>query len=170
MKIGKFALLGAAIAITMMAAAPVRAADRQALQLAHQILDATHASAMADQMLSQMMDGMAGSLNQANPGRQAEVQAVLNDILVQEFRRAVPDLIEQNAQAYADTFSLDELKQIVAFYQTPLGHTMADKQPALTRAQADVDNSFGRTFFERVGPRLDQALAARRLISPRGGN
>jgi hypothetical protein len=164
----KFAVV--AVAMSVLAAVPARAADTQALQFAHQILEATHASAMADQMLSQMMDGMAGSLNQANPGRQAEVQAVLNDIVVPEFRRAIPDLIEQNAQAYADTFSLEELKQIVAFYQTPLGHTMADKQPALTRAQADVDNGFGRTFFERVGPRLDQALAARRLISPRGGN
>ncbi len=161
--------LGAALLVAT-SVAPSRAADTQALQLAHQILEATHSSAMADQMLSQMMDGMAGSLNQANPGRQAEVQAVLNDVVATEFRRATPDLIEQNAQAYADTFSLDELKQIVAFYQTPLGHTMADKQPALTRAQADVDNNFGRTFFERVGPRLDQALAARRLISPRGGN
>jgi uncharacterized protein len=162
----KFAIV--AMAMSVLAALPVRGADTQALQLAHQILEATHASGMADQMLSQMMDGMAGSLNQANPGRQAEVQAVLNDVVAPEFRRAVPDLLEQNAQAYADTFSLDELKQIVAFYQTPLGHTMADKQPALSRVQADVNNNFGRTFFERVGPRLDQALAARRLIGPRG--
>jgi uncharacterized protein len=161
-------LAAVAMAMSVLAALPVRAADTQALQLAHQILEATRASAMADQMLSQMMDGMAGSLNQANPGRQAEVQAVLNDVVAPEFRRAVPDLLEQNAQAYADTFSLDELKQIVAFYQTSLGHTMADKQPALSRAQADVNNNFGRTFFERVGPRLDQALAARRLIGPRG--
>ncbi len=170
MKSGKFALFAAAITLTVITVAPARAAEPQAMQLAHQILDATHASAMADQMLSQMMEGMAGGLNQANPGRQAEVQSVLNEVVATEFRRAIPDLMEQNAQAYADTFSVDQLKQIVAFYQTPLGRTMAEKQPALTRAQGDVDNGFGRTFFERVGPRLDQALAAHRLISPRGGN
>ena len=90
-------LAAVAMAMSVLAALPVRAADTQALQLAHQILEATHASAMADQMLSQMMDGMAGSLNQANPGRQAEVQAVLNDVVAPEFRRAVPDLLEQNA-------------------------------------------------------------------------
>jgi hypothetical protein len=168
LKIVQFAVLAAAL--SLLTAMPARAADPQATQLAHQILDATHASAMADQMLSQMLEGMAGGLNQANPGRQAEVQAVLNDVVATEFRRAIPDLIEQNAQAYVDTFSVDQLKQIVAFYHTDLGRMMADKQPALARAQGDIDNSFGREFFERVGPRLDQALAARRLIGPHGGN
>ena len=168
MRIRTFVLLGAAL--VMMAGTPARAADPQAAQLAHQILQATHASDMADQMLAQMLEGMAGGLNQANPGRQADVQAVLNDVVATEFRRAIPDLMEQNAQAYVDTFSVDQLKQIVAFYQTDVGRMMAGKQPALARAQGDIDNSFGREFFERVGPRLDQALAARRLIGPRGGN
>ena len=164
----KFAPIIAVMAVAL-AGTSARAASPEAMQLAHQILDATHASAMADQMLSQMTQGLAGDLNQANPGRQADVQAVVNQVVTPEFRQAVPSLMEQNAKAYADNFSVDELKQIVAFYQSDLGRKMADKQPALAKAQAEIDDRFGQQFFQRVGPKLDQALAARRLRSPQGG-
>ncbi|HTJ64644.1 MAG TPA: DUF2059 domain-containing protein [Alphaproteobacteria bacterium] len=169
MKKLKLASVAIAIAGVMLNGTPARAASPEATQLAHQILDLTHASAMADQMLSQMTQGLAGDLNQANPGRQADVQALINQVVTPEFRQAVPGLMEQNAKAYADNFSVDELKQIVAFYQTDLGRKMADKQPALAKAQAEIDDRFGQQFFQRVGPKLDQALAARRLRSPQGG-
>ena len=170
MKRFKFAPVACAIAMAALSTLPARAASPEATQLAHQILDLTHASAMADQMLSQMMQGLGNELNQANPGRQADVQAVLNQVVTPEFRQSQPGLMEQNAKAYADTFSVDELKQIVAFYQTDLGRKMADKQPALARAQGEIDDRFGQQFFQRVGPKLDQALAARRLRGPQGGN
>jgi hypothetical protein len=170
MKRFKFASVASAIAMAALLTMPARAADPEAMQLAHQILDLTHASAMAEQMLSQMMQGLGNELNRANPGRQAEVRAVLNQVVAPEFRQAQPGLMDQNAKAYADTFSVDELKQIVAFYQTDFGRKMADKQPALSRAQGEIDDRFGQQFFQRVGPKLDQALAAHRLRSPQSGN
>lgn len=170
MKNLKLASVAIMIAGVILNGAPARGASPETTQLAHQILELTHASAMADQMFSQMMKGLAGELNQANPGRQADVQAVLNQVLTPEFRLAAPELMEQNAQAYADNFSVDELKQIVAFYQSDLGRKMADKQPALVRAQSEIGERFGQQFFQRVGPKLDQAVAARRLRSPQGGN
>jgi hypothetical protein len=166
----QFASVAIMIAGIVLNCAPARAASPEATQLAHQILDLTHASAMADQMLSQMTQGLAGELNQVNPGRQADVQAVVGQVVTPEFQQALPGLMEQNAKAYVDNFSVDELKQIVAFYQTDLGRKMADKQPALARAQGEIDERFGQQFFQRVGPKLDQALAARRLRSPQGGN
>jgi hypothetical protein len=166
----RFKFASVAIAMAALSTLPARAAGPEAMQLAHQILDLTHASAMADQMLSQMMQGLGNELNQANPGRQADVQTVLSQVVAPEFKQSVPGLMEQNAKAYADNFSVDELKQIIAFYQTDLGRKMADKQPALAHAQSEIDDRFGQQFFQRVGPKLDQALAARRLRSPQGGN
>lgn len=51
-----------------------------------------------------------------------------------KIREAMPELIEANAQAYAREFSADELRQMIAFAQTPAGKHYIDRYDFLQMA------------------------------------
>jgi len=59
------------------------------------------------------------------PERIAKLQAILNDPSL------VDEIIAETVPVWADTFSVDELHQIAAFYRTPLGAKMLASMPKL---------------------------------------
>ena len=75
-------------------------------------------------------------------------QRDINDITVQlhkEFDGRSSELIDQTAQLYATRFTESELKQLLTFYQSPLGQKMLVEEPnildeSLRQASAWADN------------------------------
>ena len=43
-------------------------------------------------------------------------------------------------QIYAEAFSESEVRELIAFYRTPIGRKLVERTPALTRGIADVMN------------------------------
>jgi hypothetical protein len=87
--------------------------------------------AALNQMQQQMMNLMLNALNPAD---------MHNDI----------------AQAYADTFTPDELDGLAAFYSTPTGQALSDKTPAL---QAKIQAAMQPRIMA-VMPQIQQAAMA----------
>ena len=53
------------------------------------------------------------------------------------------ELVDQTAQLYASRFTEPELKQILTFYQSPLGKKMIAEEPKIHRRQHETDTGLG---------------------------
>lgn len=65
-------------------------------------------------------------------------------------------LKDDMAQIYMDEFSIDEIKELTAFYKTPVGHKVAQRLPELMGKGAEVGM---RKVQQHMGE-LQQAIAA----------
>jgi hypothetical protein len=73
-----------------------------------------------------------------------------------EVKAARPRLVERLVPLYVSRFSRDELAQLVAFYQTPLGQRLAAEQLAISREARDVQ--------ARVSARIASEVTIRRRM------
>ena len=106
-------------------------APPEALALARQLVEATGATKDFGERLHAVMDPIARAMTQNLPTNQQAQQAALIGVVQQQIEADAPLFMDAAAEAYARTFSTDELKGLLAFYRTPLGRTLIAKQTAL---------------------------------------
>ena len=82
----------------------------------------------------------------------------MTPLIVDAFAPYVQQMVDQLATAYATSFTLDELKQIEAFYKQPVGQKLLSKDAALEQAAAQIGQDGGRKATEDLRTRLTQAL------------
>lgn len=131
-------------------------------------MDVSHASDRVDQLMTVLMKTMTTSLAATNPGKTKEVEQILNDTLLPELRNSLPYLLEQTAHTYADNFTLDELKQLLAFYKSDIGKKLVDRQPEMIRQQAVIGQRYAQVVLGRVRDKMLKALQAKGLQKPQG--
>ncbi|WGD53702.1 DUF2059 domain-containing protein [Bradyrhizobium sp. CB1650] len=67
-------------------------------------------------------------------------------------------VIEQIAALYAASFTVDELRQIEAFYAQPAGQKFLAKQDALAQASAQIGQDVSQKAADELKQRLIEAL------------
>jgi hypothetical protein len=71
---------------------------------------------------------------------------------------ALTSMIDQVAALYAQSFSIDELRQIEAFYVQPAGKKLLEKSDALAQASAQIGQDVGQKTADELKQRLIEAL------------
>lgn len=144
----KLALASAFIAI----AAPVVAQPAPtpaAIGYAKEILAMKNANALYAAAVPNIIQRTKDALLQNNLNYQKE----LNDVALviaksQNGReREIGDLM---ARIYATDFTEQELKDIVAFYKTPLGAKLLNQEPRSIQASMGAMNTWAQTFSEEI--------------------
>jgi hypothetical protein len=168
------ALLAAGLVATLPVAssaqsAPAATADDAAkLAEAHAILAIMFPPDKREQMFGAIMNQVVAQIDRIVPTKEvdtgdagadaimAKFKADTVDAATQLIKAHMPDIIEANAQAYAHQFSLDELKQIHAFAETPAGsHYMSRaaslvNDPAYVAATSALGDETRRVLQERA--------------------
>ena len=125
----------------------VRAQDVQdstKLTAARELLKASHA---ADAMVA----GMRASLQrQAMPQVPAEFWTLFEQRMIKD----VGVLADSIASVYATKFSLDELQQLTAFYNSPIGRRAVELQPEIISESSAVGQRWGRSIGEQIAKEL----------------
>ena len=67
-------------------------------------------------------------------------------------------MIDQIAALYASNFTVEELRQIEAFYTQPVGRKFLEKSDALAQASAQIGQDFNQKAVDELKPRLIEAL------------
>jgi hypothetical protein len=75
--------------------------------------------------------------------QQEVMDTIFDDLSFANMKSAYVDI-------YAGTFSVDELKQLVAFFKTPAGHAYMEKMPVLLKQTNDV----AQARLQALWPRL----------------
>lgn len=70
-------------------------------------------------------------------------------------------MIDQIAALYAQSFTVDELRQIEAFYAGPAGKKFLEKSDALAQAAAQVSQDVSQKAADELKQRLIEALRQR---------
>jgi hypothetical protein len=148
----RLAVLTGAILLALAPAA--RAADSSAsiaAQLSRFALSEERYAQIVDATADSVAAQIAGSVQQ-NGGT---VSADFTDRFKAEFRALIPyaELVDLQAGLLAKYYTADELKQLVAFYQSPLGQKALRIMPDLMK---DVMGYMQTTFPKRIPALLER--------------
>lgn len=141
-----------------MAAAQEVAPDH--LALARQYVDLTDKASVYEVALVQVgIDSMRTLVSQ-NPDKYADVDAAITKVL-ESYKARKGELMDQFARVYAQRLTIDDLREIVAFYGSPAGQKLATINAEANRDLQTVMSLFEinlRTeFFSQVRAELRAA-------------
>ena len=111
------------------ASAPI--ADPERLAIARTLMEATRSDQAVTQIMKQFSANLGGAMLRVNPDKQQIIQQLINEDLIPIFLAHMHEMNENAAVVYAREFSLDELKGIIAFYQSPVGQKYLQTVPKL---------------------------------------
>ncbi|CAL4867595.1 hypothetical protein MMA231_01853 [Asticcacaulis sp. MM231] len=87
-----------------------------------------------DKLIGSMMQSMLPALaeqQRASSGLTSEQSKMVTDAAVETMAEITPIYIDKLSVIYADAFTEDELVQMVAFYESPVGQSITKKTPTL---------------------------------------
>ncbi len=152
--------LALALVLSPLAASAQTAAapSPEALKLARELVVKTSGDRAATlQGISGPMVGMMQQMGIKQPDRaQALVQEAVMPILTEHF----DDLTTLRAKEYASLLSVDDMKAISAFYDTPAGRSLIKAQPQLAQATMTGMTQWMGALQPEMQTKIQQVLKA----------
>lgn len=153
--------LAVAFATPALAQAP-KPVDSAALAQAKIFLEKSGSAAISQQMVGGVLAAEKAALERANPGKTAEINEVIG-LMQAEFAKEIPAMIDAMAAVYAQHFTTDELTQVTAFYDSPVGRKMVKEMPQIVSETMTVAQTFGQKIAVEVLTKLKPELEKRKL-------
>ncbi len=111
------------------------------------LYEVTGGAALAGKVLDMVRGQFSAIL--AQDGRTAGDGArIFDEVLMPEFKARLPELRPAMIEIWADNFTVDELRGLHAFYETPLGRKILEKQPALAQQSVAVGAAWGKSVAQ----------------------
>lgn len=158
--------LAFAFATPALAQAP-KPADPAALAQAKIVLEKSGSAAIGQQMATAIMNAQKTTLEQANPGKTAEINEVVG-LMQAEFAKQLPLMIDAIAAIYAKHFTTEELTQLGAFYDSPAGRKMVKEMPQIVSETMTVAQTFAQKMAMEVMVKLQPEIEKRKLKLSKG--
>lgn len=143
--------------------------DPAALAQARIVLERSNAAELGQQMAKAIEDAQREVLEQFNPDRTAQISEMV-DLIRAEFARYVPAVMDTVATVYARHFTAEELAQIAAFYETPVGRKVIRQMPILLSESMSEAEAVGLKAAEEVMIKLQPEIEKRNLKLGPGPN
>ena len=153
-----FARAACALALTVLVLAPdARAQTAQpsaaAVALAREIVELKGATNMFDAIIPGVIEHHKRLLLTTNPTLQRDLDEV-GGRLVKEFSPRVTQVQMEVARGYASRFTEQELKDILAFYKTPLGKKLIVEEPKGVDEATRLVDQWANKYAEDVLARI----------------
>jgi len=126
--------LGLAAALFTAGVASAAPSDKQ-MALAQRYVEASH---MVDNVQTMMKQLRPMLMSQAEAQLDASEKKVLGDAFDTAYGHFLQSYLDKVTPILAETYSEDELTQIVAFYESPTGQSMLAKSPELQQKLVPV--------------------------------
>lgn len=147
--------------IGLSGAAPVLAqagSDAAAIAEARKMMEITKAAETTRQMLPAMSRMVGDLLSRANPGLDPQVRSAMDDLFLPEMTARLPAFIDEIAILYTKYFTLEELRQINAFYASPVGQKTASVMPQIMQQSMQMGSVWGQQMaldvLQKLAPKL----------------
>ena len=135
-------------------------------QSVNQLLQLTKVDRQMDSVLAQMEGAMKASLQRLTQGKPLSVdeqamldqrQAKMSAILKEEL--SWDKVKDQYVQAYREMFTQEEIDGLIAFYQTPAGQSLVNKQPELAKRTMTILQQRMAPVMQRI-QKMSEAAAS----------
>jgi hypothetical protein len=114
---------------------------------------------MMEKPLSQLIES-------ANPGHAKEVTDLLHDRFIPAMRERLPEFTDLAARVYAKHFTVADLEQLIAFYNSPIGKKLLAEQGAMLAEMGQLGQAWGRNVATDVMRKLAPEFQKRGLAMP----
>lgn len=131
------------------------------------LMELTGAAALGTQMASLASRQVFDAMRRSQPNVSERAIEVAREVLDAEFAKAfsAPDGVTPKMVAiYAQHFTQDDVRSLIAFYRSDLGRKVVSEMPALTREGAAAGEMWMRANIGRISATLQERLKAEGLI------
>jgi hypothetical protein len=149
-----FALSQAGAALAQPAPSP------DALAAARELVATMRGADQLKTVLPLFMQQLKPAIVQGRPEVDRDYDAML-PVMMEIINARSAALIEEIAALYARTFTGDEMRQVTAFYRTPIGQKFLDQMPALMQESMTIGNTFGQAIAAELRDRMIEELRKR---------
>jgi hypothetical protein len=154
------ALVAAAVACAVgIASAPAQQPQQlpqpstNAVALAKELITMKGGGAMFERVVPGVVESAKNSFVPGNPNLSKELTEVAT-VLHKELEPKRAEIINQVATIYAQRFTEQELKDLVAFYKTPLGRKAINEEPAAIDASMKNAQVWAEDLYQQVQARF----------------
>ena len=68
------------------------------------------------------------------------------EAFMKEVKATMPDLYDQLAEVYMETYSQKEISEILEFYESPIGQKVVEKTPEITQKSMTIGQTWGMSL------------------------
>jgi hypothetical protein len=144
-------------------APPAITATDEGRAAARELMRASGAASLSDQVMAQMNRQLALAIAQASGKPPAEVLAVVDEVLMPEFRRRQPEMTDAMAEAWATAMTPAELRELTAFYDSAIGKRMVAVTPQVMNNLMALGMRWGQQVAQDAIAKHRDTLRARGL-------
>jgi uncharacterized protein len=137
------------------------AVDADRLAAAKELMEATGAAKQFDLILPLIMQQIENAFVQLKPEHSDVIKEVFK-LATSKFTERKQEAFDQVAIVFAEGFTASELREIVAFYKTPIGVKLIKAQPEIAQKTLAIGQAWGR----RIGQDVEQEV--RKELKQRG--
>jgi hypothetical protein len=154
----------AGAAQTRPAARAPAAAVRSKHQDTEKLMELVGTRLILRQLFDQDIDAQIAAMRRARP----DVPGDFWDEFTTEFKRqASPDeLMKVILPIYDQHFTHQEIRQLIAFYESPLGRKISTTLPEIQRESQEAGRVWGEQLGDRMNAKLKQRLAEKGYRAP----
>lgn len=137
---------------------PTSGAEAAAIEL----MEITNSREILDQTMGQieaMMQQQLATMDLSPEARTAQARVVRESMEWMEEVMSWDKMQQAYVEIYVEVFTEEELRELVAFYQTPIGQKMIEKMPALMQKSMEVTMEMIQEQMPELQRRMEQALA-----------
>ena len=160
-----FNFRGAALAVAfgflaMSGAAQAQQPTPAAIEVARQIV-LVKGGTTFDPVIPGVIETAKNMFLPTNPNLAKDLNEVAAQLRKEFYETKRAELLTEVAKAYASRFTEPELKDILAFYKTPLGQKLIAEEPRATEASMRRAQDWANNFSEEVITRMREEMRKR---------
>jgi uncharacterized protein len=130
------------------------------IAIAREVILTRGAGGIVEPLVRGVIESVKNTFVPTNPNLTRELNEVAA-ILHKELDGKSSEVIDQMAHAYATRFTEQELKDLLAFYKTPLGQKLVAEEPAAIEEGLKGAQQWADTFSETVMARMRNEMQKR---------
>ena len=138
-------------------AAPAQTPSPEAMTAARSLVTTLGLSDQYKALLPVILLGLKPVLTQERPEMERAFDAVLPK-MAETYAPYYTAMVDAAATVYANNFTVDELRDIEAFYSRPAGKKLLEKSQAIAQQTTQVGQETGRKATEALRARLSELL------------
>jgi hypothetical protein len=140
----------AALCVRPVAAQP---APNEAMRAAQELITIMRATDQIKQIMPTIMRALKPAIVQGRPEVERDYDTLM-PLLLGSMNARMDELVGQMASVYARNFTPDEMRQLTAFYRSPLGQKLLEKMPTVMQESM----SLGQAWGQQIGGELQQRM------------
>jgi hypothetical protein len=137
--------------------APAQTPSPEAMTAARSLVTTLGLSDQYKALLPVILLGLKPVLTQERPEMERAFDAVLPK-MAEAYAPYYTAMVDAAATVYANNFTVDELREIEAFYGRPAGKKLLEKSQAIAQQSTQVGQETGRKATEALRARLTELL------------